>query len=121
MEARDESDLREQKYAIWVPGVSDGEHCALFASRLCLWLRLLVPVIEPTVRSLTLHRHANLLLAAASVFLLQSHPHPILNQMENGTLLSLRFEFPRPLLAADRTQICYRSLLLTSGQRRNQV
>ncbi len=41
------------------------------------------------------HYIATLLLSAASVFLLQSHPHPIPNQMENGTLLSPAFEFPR--------------------------
>ena len=87
--------------------------CVVCVSSL-FWFRLLVPVIDPTVRSLTLHRHANLLLAAASVFFLQSHLHPIPNQMENGTLLSPRFEFPRPL-AADRTQICHRSYCSLQG------
>src|SRR6266702_6578035 len=94
-------------------------HCLYDVSSLSL-VTVTGPVIEPTVRSHPLYI-ATLLLAAASVFLLQSHLHPILNQMENGTLLSRRFEFPRSLLAADRTQICHRFLLLTLGQRRNQV
>ena len=41
--------------------------------------------------------------------------------MGYGTLLSERFEFPRPLAAADRTQIWVKFLFSASGQRRERV
>jgi hypothetical protein len=56
-------------------------------------------------------------LVAASAF--PSIP-PFSYQMGYGTLLSERFEFPRPLAAADRTQFWVKLLFSVPGQRRDR-